>query len=68
MVCDEDRVALEVEIVNEFLVFDEALGPPARNYDCRLGAGLEECHATYLESISTAERDRVSLFRARTGR
>src|SRR6516225_6878739 len=62
MVCDEDGVALEVKIVNEFLVFDEALGPPARNYDCRLWAGLEKRHATYLESVCTPERDRVSLF------
>src|SRR6516225_4498280 len=62
MVCDEDGVALEVKIVNEFLVFDEALGPPARNYDGRLGAGLEKRHATYLESVCTPERDRVSFF------
>jgi hypothetical protein len=62
MVCDEDGVALLAEIVNEFLVFDEALGPAAGNDDCRFRAGLEECHATYLESVSTPERDRVSLF------
>jgi hypothetical protein len=62
MVCDEDGVAQLAEIVNEFLVFDEALGSPARNDDCRFRAGLEECHATYLESVSTPERDRVSLF------